>query len=71
MKILAADGKTLTYELEGNAWTYDEVEKTLQNENGKFLTNTKKKVQKVRGLRRTKSGEPWLWYQWNLETIAW
>ena len=42
-----ADGQTLTNELEGNAWTYDKVEKTLKNENGLYLSDRKKNGQTV------------------------
>ena len=65
--ILAADGLTLTDELEGNAWTYDKVEKTLKNEAGLYLSDTKKKGQTVRKLKYTSYGAPWLLLQWRLE----
>jgi len=63
--VLAADGKTLTKELEGNSWIYDEVEKTLQNENGDYLSDRKRKGQTVRGMRRNAEDNPWMWFQWN------
>merc|ERR1711874_373562 len=64
--ILASDGKTVTDTLEENAWTYDEVEMTMESEIGGFLSDTKKHGIAVRGLRNTKEGKPWKWFQWNL-----
>merc|ERR1712025_475800 len=64
-KILAADGKTLSDQLEGNSWSYDEVEKTLENESCRYLQDRKKKGQTVAGIRR-KDGKPWKWFQWTL-----
>jgi len=64
--ILASDGKTVTDTLEENAWTYDEVEMTMESEIGGFLSDTKKHGIKVRGLRNNKEGKPWKWFRWNL-----
>merc|ERR1719347_605368 len=65
-KILAADGKTLTDQLEGNSWSYDEVEKTLENKKCRYLSDRKKKGHTVTGIRRGKDGKPWKWFQWTL-----
>ena len=65
--ILASDGKTLTEELEGNAWIFDNRQRTLKNENGKYLTDRKKnKGQTVRDLKMTSYGMPWLFFRWRL-----
>merc|ERR1711972_29013 len=66
--LLAADGKTLTAELEGNAWTYDSTlgRRTLQSESGGYLSDRRKKGQTVRALGMTSYGMPWLWFRWRL-----
>merc|ERR1719187_2209203 len=70
--ILASDGKTLTKELEGNAWIYDEVEKTLKSESGNYLSDQrpKDKAQIVRPLQRNSADQPFLWFQWNVTIIT-
>jgi len=64
-KILAADGKTVTEDLEGNRWSYNSAELTLSSESG-HLTDTKRKGQRIDRLRRNKKGQPWKFFRWNL-----
>ena len=67
--LLAADGKTLTEELEGNAWIFDSRQRTLGNEDGKYLMDRKRnKGQTVKKIRMTSYGMPWLWFRWRLTT---
>merc|ERR1719483_179254 len=63
--LLAAGGKSVVDNLEGNTWTYDSAEKTLSSESG-YLSGTKKKGQKTGGLRRNKKGDPWKFFKWIL-----
>merc|ERR1719483_543290 len=64
--VLAADGKTLTETLEGNNWTYDAVDKTLQSTDG-YLSDAKRKGQKMNGkVRFNKKIEVWKIFRWNL-----
>merc|ERR1712037_372605 len=67
--LLAADGRTLTEELEGNAWSYNKTwtDKTLRSESGGYLSTRKRKGQTVRGLRRNSSGMAWFCFQWKIE----
>ena len=65
-KILAADGKSVTDELEGNTWSYNSAELTLSSETGP-LTDTKRKGQRVdKTIRRNKKGQPWKFFRWIL-----
>jgi len=63
--ILAAKGKSVTDTLEGNSWTYNAAEKTLNSESG-YLSDTKRKGQRTGGIRRNKFGEPWKFFRWVL-----
>jgi len=64
--ILAADGKTVTDDLEGNTWEYDAAEETLYSPRG-YISGTKRKGQKMNGsIKRNKQGAPWKFFRWNL-----
>ena len=65
-KILAANGKSVTEDLEGNRWSYNSGELTLSSESG-HLTDTKRKGQRIdSAIRRNKKGQPWKFFRWNL-----
>merc|ERR1712037_135253 len=65
-KILAADGTSLTDNLEGSTWSYNGAELTLSSESG-HLSDTKRKGQKISStIRRNKKGEPWKFFRWSL-----